>query len=176
MPRPISSALATELAKTITSVGYLVELGLTTPMRMSNIGAVTWNSLSWADQDFAVEGLVFDADVPLTGQLSIQNLDGAIASTLLAPAEKMYDTTVTIYQFARGALAAGDVPKVAVMAIASLEVALERVTLALVEAKSATAFSPRRRVTAAFGFNFATAPGTTFQWGNEIVTIASADG
>lgn len=176
MTRPISGALATELAKTITSVGYLVELGLTTPMRISNIGQVTWNSLTWADQDFSVQGLVFDADQPLVGQLAIQNVDGAIASTLLAPTEKMYETSVTIYQFARGALGLSDVPKIAVMAIASLEVTLERVSLALVESKSATASSPRRRVSPDFGFNFATAPGTQFGWGNQIVTIASADG
>jgi hypothetical protein len=68
------------------------------------------------------------------------------------------------------------VPKIAVMAVASLEVTLERVTLALVESKSATAFSPRRRVSPAFGFNFATAPGTQFAWGNQIVTIESGNG
>lgn len=176
MPRTVSSALSTELAKTITSVGYLVEIGTTTPKRLSNIGTVTWNSLTWTNSDFSVDGLAFDTDQPLTGRFAIQNLDGVIGAALLSGAEKMYSTLVTIYQFARGALAAGDVPQVAVMAIATMDVTLERVSLALIESKSATSFAPRRRVTPAFGFSFATAPGTTFQWGNEIITLESANG
>lgn len=176
MPRTVSSALATELAKTITSVGYLVEIGTSTPKRLSNIGTVTWNSLTWSNSDFSVDGLAFDTDQPLTASLAIQNLDGVMGAALLSSSEKMYSTLVTIYQFARGALAAGDVPKVAVMAISTLEVTLARVSLSLVEAKSATSFTPRRRVTPAFGFSFATAPGTTFQWGNEIITLEAPDG
>lgn len=176
MPRAISSPLATELAKTITSVGYLVEIGTSTPKRLSNIGTVTWNSLTWTNSDFSVDGLAFDTDQPLTASLAIQNLDGVMGAALLSSSEKMYSTLVTIYQFARGALAAGDVPKIAVMAIAAMEVTLERVTLSLVESKSSTSFTPRRRVTPAFGFSFATAPGTTFQWGNEIITLESGNG
>lgn len=176
MPRTVSSALSTELAKTITSVGYLVEIGITSPKRLSNIGTVTWNSLTWTNSDFVVEGLAFDTDQPLTGSLSLQNLDGVMGAALLSSSEKMYSTLVTIYQFARGALADGDVPKVAVMAITTMEVTLERVSLSLVESKSATSFAPRRRVTPGFGFSFATAPGTTFQWGNEIITLEAANG
>jgi hypothetical protein len=176
MPRTVSSALSTELAKTITSVGYLVEIGTATPKRLSNIGTVSWNSLTWTESDFAIDGLAFDTDQPLTGSLVVQNLDGVMGAALLSSSEKMYSTVITVYQFARGALATADVPKVAVMAIATMEVSLERVSLSLVESKSATSFTPRRRVTQGFGFSFATAPGTTFQWGNEIIVLESANG
>ncbi len=176
MPRSVSSALATELAKTITSVGYLVEIGLTTPKRLSNIGTVTWNSLTWTASDFTVEGLSFDTDQIISARLSIQNLDGVIGTALLASGEAMYETLVTVYQFARGAVAVDDVPKLAVMAVESLEVTVERATLSLKEAKAVTAFTPRRRVAPAFGFYYAAAPGSSFQWGNEIITLEAGYG
>jgi len=176
MPRSISSPLAAELAKTVTSVGYLVEIGLTTPKRLSNNGTVTWNSLTWTASDFSVEGLSFETDQVLAARLSIQNLDGVIGAALLSSSESMYETLVTIYQFERDALASGDVPKLAVMAIESLEVSVERASLALKESKAATAFTPRRRVAPAFGFYYAQAPGSSLQWGNEIITLEAGNG
>lgn len=176
MLRTLSSALATEFAKSVTQPGYLVQIGLSTPLRLSNIGTVSWNSLTWTASDFTVDGIAFDADQPTSGRLSIQNLDGVIGALLLSASESMYDTAVTVYQFDRGALAADDVPKLAAMSIATLDVTIERVTLALVESQGSSQYSPRRRVSSGFGFEYATAPGSTFQWGNEIFTVGAADG
>lgn len=185
MPRSISSALATELAKTITSVGYLIEIGTTTIRRWSNIGQVTWNSQTWQDVDFSIDGLAFDADADLAARLIIQNLGGIAGETpstktaaeiFLSSTEHMYDITVTVYQFARGALATIDVPKIAVMAMNDCEIGLDRVSINLMESKSEAAFSPRRRISPTDGFNFATPAGAVIVWENEILTVEPSDG
>lgn len=176
MPRSISSALSTELAKTITSVGYLVHITTTTPQRWSNIGQVSWNSQTWADVDFSIDGLQFDIDAALSARLSIQNLDGTAGTLFLADSETISTLTVTVYQFEREALAVADVPKIAVLAIADCEVTPTRVVLQLVEQKSEAAYAPRRRINPTNGFYFATPPGSTIVWGNEILTLEASDG
>jgi hypothetical protein len=176
MPRILSSALLTELAKTVTTVGYLVQIGTTTPQRWSNIGAVTWNALAWSDMDFVVEGLEFSSDVDLTARLTVQNLDGVAAALFLSASEHLYNVVVTIYQFAHGALGVGDVPLIAVMAVDACDVGLDKVVLSLTDANVDAAFSPRRRVAPTDGFNFAAPGGTVIAWGNEILTLAPSDG
>lgn len=182
MTRSISSALATELAKTITTVGYLVEIGLSSVRRWSTIGQVTWNSQTWLDVDFVIEGLSFDPDSPLTGTLTVQNL-AAPAGESVRAAEIFLDSAVipanvpvTVYQFAAGALAAGDVPNLAVMAIGGIEFSHQSVQIALEESKGAAAFSPRRRVNATNGFKFATPSDQVIVWENEIFVTSPPNG
>lgn len=173
--RTVSSALSTELGKSITEIGYLVQLGLSSVARWSNIGQVSWNSQTWFDRSFQVAGLDFNADSELKARLDIANHDGVAGALLLDPSESMYDLTVTIYQFARGALAIDDVPLVATMAVDACRVTPERVTLDLTESNTDAQFSPRRRI-APPDFAFATPAGTVIAWGNEIYTVEASDG
>jgi hypothetical protein len=185
MPRSVSSALATAIAQKITSVGYLIEIGTTVTRRWSNIGQVSWNSLTWQNVSFALEGLAFDADASLAANLTIQNLAGIAgespsttkaADIFLSSTEHMYDILVTVYQFERSALAAIDVPKIAILAINDCEIGVDKVKVSLVENKSDAAFSPRRRISPTDGFYFATPAGTVLQWENEILTVEPSDG
>lgn len=175
MPRSLSAALQTELAKTITSVGYLLTVGLSTPQHWSNIGTVTWNAINWTDTDFDLSGLDFNADADLAARLTIQNLDGAAGAIFLSATEHLYDIVVTVYQFARGALAVGDVPQIATLAVDDCEITPERVTLSLTDKNVDAQVSPRRRIAPSDGFNFATPAGTILTWGNEIITLEAAD-
>lgn len=182
MPRDISSALATELAKTITTVGYLVEIGFSSVRRWSNIGQVTWNSQTWQDVDFAVDGLSFDPDAPLSATLTIPNV-GIPAGESVYPSALFIDPTlalttipITVYQFAYGALAVADVPKVAVMAIDGVDFSHAAVRIALAESKDAAAFSPRRKINTTNGFKFATPAGTVIPWQGEVFVAGPANG
>lgn len=182
MPRPVSAALATEAAKVITSFGYLVELGLPSVRRWSNIGQVTYDGQTWLDVDFGLDGVSLDPDAPLGARLSVQNLAPAagesarIAEVLVDPAVIPANVTVTVYQFAYGALAAGDAPKIATMAISGIDFAHDVVTISLSESKDAASFCPRRRVNAANGFKFATPVGTVIPWEGEVFVAEAPNG
>lgn len=183
MSRTVSAALSTQLGNPVTSVGYLVEIvssGKT--RRWSNIGQVTWNSLTWYDVDFSIEGLNFDVEVELTAVLKIQNIavlaDEIVRASelFLDDADKLYDVPVTIYQFEREALAVADVPKIAVMAINDAAMEDELVAVSLVEKKSNAMFAPRRRINAAHGMEFALPPGSQILWEQEILILEPEDG
>jgi hypothetical protein len=174
--RTVSSALSTELANTITEVGYLVEINLASVQRWSNIGQVSWNAQTWLDRSFEIGGLDFNAESELTARLAIANHDGVAGALFIDPTESMYDLTVTIYQFARGALGASDVPLIATMAVDACRITPDRVTLDLAEVNTDAQFSPRRRIAPSEGFSFATPAGVTIPWGNETYTVEPSDG
>lgn len=176
MPRTTSAALDAELAKAITSVGYLVQVGFVATERWSNIGQVTWNALNWLDRPFNIEGLEFSADSALACRMTIANHDDVAGAKFRATTEHMYDIVITLYQFARGALGVLDVPVIASMVINTCTINPERVSLDLGELSTDAQFSPRRRIAPSDGFNFATPAGTVIPWGNEILTVESGNG
>lgn len=178
--RTVSSAFNTEIIKTVTSVGYLIDVNFPTAsdLKWSNIGAVTWNSVNWLDRDFEVSGLNFDVDDELSCTITIPNLIKAgetYPSAIFMGSDKLYETPVTIYQFARGALAVADVPKMAYMVINGAKITIDKVVLSLGEYKIQGGFSPYRKINNAFGFKFCQPPGTKIIWGNEILTVEERD-
>lgn len=248
--RKVSAALTTAFGQTITSVGYLVQIGFALVQRWSNIGRVLWPSTAvvatyavvanvctvtstahgipvgasvfcdftsggasaldadfvltasaantftfalvtantsgnvsfnpvWNDKDFSIDGLAFDVDAPLAATMAIQNLDG-LAHPLFMGSDKLYNTPITIYMFDRTALGSGDalgpdVPKIAQLSINGAAIALDAVTLNIVEANADANFSPRRRTASVDGFNFAVPAGTPLAWDGNILTLLDAN-
>lgn len=168
MPRTTSAALNTQLGNTVSDVGYFVQIGLSSIQRWSNIGQETWNGQTWLERSFAVSGLNFSSEDDLSATLTIANHDGVAGALFINASEKLYNVSVTIYQFARGALAAGDVPLIATMTIVSCKIKNDTVVLTLGDIKTEAIYSPRRRISPADGFNFATPAGITIVWGGEI--------
>lgn len=171
MTRTTSAALDTELAKTISEIGYLVQVGTLTPQRWSNIGQVSWNSLTWLDKSFELTGLSFNPDEELSATLTISNHDGTAATLFNNPAEHLYDVVVVVYEFARGALSLLDVPLMGTLTVNSCEITPAKVTLQLRDQNTNAKFSPRRRICPAEGFNFATQEGLVISWNGEIYTV-----
>lgn len=179
--RTISSALNTELTRNTTSVGYLMNVNFPTAsdLNWSNIGAVTWNSISWQDRDFQVIGLNFDVEEQLSATIKIPNLTKSgetLPSDIFLGNDKLYDAPVTIYQFARGALALADVPKIAYLAINGAKINANEVVLTLGEFKLQGGFSPVRKINNTFGFKFCQPPGTRIVWGGEILVVGEKNG
>jgi hypothetical protein len=177
VPRVISAALSAQFAQTVTSVGYLVHIGFSSPVYWSNIGTVQYPSggQTWTDKSFSIDGLAFDIDREMEATLTIDNLDGAAASLFLA-GDRLYDTIVTVYQFDRDALASGDAPKIARMAINSADISLKSVNVRLSEQSAQAAYSPRRRINPTDGFYYATPPGATFSWGGSTIILEDSEG
>ena len=169
MPRTITSALQTELSKQITSVGYLMQINGSQILRWTDIGDVTYNSVPWVGVDMDITGLKLDPDRDPECDLSVQNLDSAVAALFLT--EAMADVTVDLYQFARGALATGDAAYMFKLVFDSMQIKVDRLTAHLSAYSSLYAFSPRRRVEVSTGFSYALPRGTQIAWGNEIFIV-----
>lgn len=174
MPRTITAALAVELAKTVTSVGYLIQINASQILRWSNLGDVTYLGVPWVDVDFAIEGLSWDSDRDPECSLQIQNLDNAIAALFLN--EAMADVTVDLYQFARGALASGDASQLARFVLGNTKIKLDKLEVPLIGQSSLSEFSPRRRIDQVNGFYFALPRGTQLVWENEILIAEPENG
>ncbi|MBL0142665.1 MAG: hypothetical protein IPP91_11330 [Betaproteobacteria bacterium] len=173
MPRKISTALDTELAKTITSVGYLIEMVMSSTLRMSNLGTVSWDGYPWVGVDFSLDNMEASEAGRMTPSLAIQNLDSAMAALFLT--DNMADVRVTCRQFARGALGVADVVTLFTLAVGEARIGLKEIVIQLVPEMNA-AFSPRRRVDPSFGFSYALPRGSQVAWENEIFTTEAANG
>lgn len=174
MPRAISTGLATELAKTVTRVGYLLQINGSEIRRWSNLGDVTYLGVPWADVDFEITGLRWDADRDPECQLRMNNLDSAAAAWFLL--EPLADVTVDLYQFAAGALADGDAPQIARFVFDGMTVRLATLEARLTAQSSLYSYSPRRRVDSSNGFSYALPKGTQITWGNEVFIVEPEDG
>lgn len=179
--RTITPALEAELVRPITSVGYFIHVNfpIAGDLYWSNIGAQTWNSISWLDRDFTVSGLRFDADEVVSANIKIPNMAKAgetLPSDIFMGGDRLYETPVTIYQFAAGALAVADVVKLAVLAINSAKVSASEVVLSLGELKLQGGFSPIRKINNTFGFKFCQPPGTRVIWGGETLVVGEKNG
>ncbi len=172
MPRIITVALQNELSLPVTRVGYLVQWNGSFPYRWSNIGAVTYNAVPWIDFDFSLTGLEFDPEKEQSATLTAGNLDDAAAAFFLQ--EVVSDMTVDIYQFAGGALATGDAPKLARLAVGAVSSGLDTTEVQLVSYATSESFSPRRRIDTYNGFNFALPAGTKLPWENQIFILEEA--
>jgi hypothetical protein len=173
MPRPLSGPLVTALAQVITGVGYLVQWNMAGNPRWSDIGDLTWNSVVWAATDFTVSGLTWDVDIDQSCTIKVSNVGNAAGALFLG--QNMADVTVDLYQYERSATASGDIAKLVQLAVDSVEIALDAVTIRLIAQSSMNAMSPRLPIDPANGFKFGMAAGKVIPWGNEVFNIQSED-
>lgn len=169
MPRTISTALQAEFNKTVTRVGYLVQVNVSPVVRWCNVGTVSWNSNTWSAFDFEVQGFTASADAVAQPTLNVQNLDSSAASTFLNA--NMSTLSIDVYQVAPSALAVGDVVRLGKFFVSSCEISLDKAQLRLIPEVLMDAFSPRRKIDAGSGFNFALADGTQIYWNGETYLV-----
>lgn len=149
--RTLSAPTATATAKPISLPGYLMQLGFSLVLRYSSRGDVTWNGFNWIGANLKVGQLQEAADGSASLSVVIGNSDRAFGAVCLneAPQEK----AVTVWGFYDGALAAGDPVQIFTGAIESCDITEAAVTLQLSSVNQRTLILPRRRISAATGFN-----------------------
>lgn len=174
MARTISTALQAELDKTVTRIGYLLELNTSPVLRWCNLGEVTWDSVVWVPYDFELSGVGSADDGPSRASLKVQNLDSAAAAALLDA--DMAALVLDVWQVAPAATGASDVIRLGRYLVDDLEISTDKLELRLLPEGSVDAFSPRKRIDPSNGFNYALAPGVTIAWESEIYVVGDNRG
>ena len=171
MSRSISSPLATEFAKRVTRVGYLVQIsGGAYPLNLCDLDTVSWDAKVWSAYSFALSGIGSGGEAGL----EIQNLDSAIASYFSSL--DLSSATCDVWQVAPSALGASDVVRLGRYMLGACEITTDRMGVRLIPQRSLTSFSPRRRIDPSNGFNFAIPDGTKIPWESELYIVGDERG
>lgn len=176
MKKTISTALATEIAKPVTSPGYLVEINFSTPFRISSRGDINWDGKVWITWGFDVQNLDTDAArSSLQGSLNLLNTDLSLSTLVLN--EGIADRSIKIWQFYGETpglfdpqpyfFGAGDE--------AAIDPTSGRCTITLMQSGGVTLYAPRSYITREAGFNFLPAVGTIIHWGGEQFRLERED-
>lgn len=203
MARSIPATLQAEFDKTVTRVGYLVELSTAPPLRWCDLSTLAWDGKTFVTYDLTVKG-ISGAGISRGGTLEVQNLDDAAAAALVNG--DMSSVTCSIWAVAPSAMddtgpggslsallledstglmfededylilessAPSPVVKLGEFGIGSMEIALDKLTLQLVSSNYIESFSPRRRVDVGNGFAYALPEGTQIAWENEVYVVGA---
>lgn len=160
MVRLLTPALAAEVGLTVTRPGYLVRMEFATELRFSTLGAVRWGGQSWETYDVKVQGLTRESNATRTASLSLGNLTNEFGAIVLS--NPVADVLIEIYAVYAGA------PNDAVLEFSGVGDSCEvgdRVVINLVGQSTQRNFSPRRRISAATGFNTLLPAGTVLSLG-----------
>lgn len=126
--KSISTALSAALGAPVQKPAVLVEVSFFPVRRYSSFETVVWSGQTWLKEDISVDGLDVEA-LRLSGELTIGNADGAIASTLLTQGAQ--DRAIRIWGYDAAATGAADVVWLADAVGASVQIAEQFVRIQL---------------------------------------------
>lgn len=176
--RTLSTPTQTEIAKTYTDPGYLVEIAFSTVVRLSSRGDVSWNGSSWlgseSGRDVGVDGLGSDGQGAQTGSLTLGNADNVVGALVLN--EGVAGRAVKVWKFYEGATAAADPAQIFSGCGDEAEIGLTEVRISLVSESLQSLDSPRTRITKANGFNHLPPAGTIINWGGQAYRLEPGNG
>lgn len=167
MKKVVSANVSTEVARTVTRPGYLVEIAFSTPFRISTRGDINWNGavfITWgAEVDIEVDA----SRSALAGTLRLHNTENALGTLILL--EGIADRPIRIWSFYGETPGLFDaVPQLfGVGDGASIDPGKGTVTISVMQAGGTTLYSPRSYITREGGFNFVPAAGSLYSWGGE---------
>lgn len=166
--RTLNAALLTELGKTITKPGYLIEIGFSTELRLSTLGTLAFNSFTWTATDVLVQGITTDEKGNQSGSLVFNNTLNDLTAVVFN--EGVADRPVKIWA------CYADAPSVSVQVFDGVgdDVDIDnrgKLSLRLATSSSRTAFWPRRRINAASGFLHLLPDGTAVTMAGQTVTL-----
>lgn len=167
MSRTLTSATQTELTRTVTRPGYLVEINGT--LRYSSFGAVTWNSLSWADNDVRVRLPKQDGTATSDVTVTLGNAAQALTAVLLAA--NYAGASLKVWKAYRAALATADPALVFDGVVSDTAITPEWATLNGTSERLEWSTCPRLRINKATGFNALLPAGTRVTLGNQTIII-----
>jgi hypothetical protein len=166
MPRLIPATLQTRFDQVITQIFYLIQINADLVMRWSNGGSVdvsisAGGVVPWADLDFEVTGLKWEAGALISGRLRAANHGNELGSAFLNA--DMADVTIDIYQVDREVL---DHPQyLGQLVFDDTTINPDYIDSRLISNQSAYAKGPRRRVDVYNGFKYALPRGSKIPWG-----------
>lgn len=165
--RALTTPTTDAAAALVTQPGYLVEIGFSTPLRLSSRGTVAVLGNTWAGWDVQVGGIALDATRPApSGTLTLGDHDQSISALVLGQGVAGKEVRVWRY-FAE---AVDDLDPVLVfhgVAGGSSGGAQHEVQIALVAREATVLFSPRRTLTPEVGFSHLTPAGKTVTFNGE---------
>lgn len=167
--KTLTSALLAELALSVTRPGYLVELGYSTPLRLSTLGDITWNSENWLGYNVTVQRISRNGTGLGAASLTVGNTDGALAAIVLN--QGAADIACRIWAVYAGATATGDAVQVFGGVTDGCEISADKVAFTLAAQGNTTLYAPRMFINQLNGFNWVKPAGTVFSVGIEKWTM-----
>jgi hypothetical protein len=175
--RDLSSGFTTEAAKAKTAPGYLLEIGFTSPLRLSSRADVTWNGNIWITWGFSVEGMQTDGtSSDVQGSITLSNTDNSIGTLLLQ--QGIADRSIKLWKFYGTAPGRFD-PLPIISAAgngATFMKNLTQVRITLMASGGRSLYSPRLYCTRENGFSILPPRGTIIAWNGEQFTLEAENG
>ena len=170
--RTLTAEQLAATSSTVTTPGYLVELGFSTPLRYATRGDQSWNGYTWTGGRLGkVSGLQWDGAGQQRGSLELINTDLTFSALILN--EGAADRACRIWAFY------GDNPDDAQAVFDGVmdtaDISPDRVRLSLVGENNRTLHSPRRFIGAGTGFNHLRPAGTKITWGGQNYILERAE-
>lgn len=178
MTRDTTSALDAELVKDRTTPAHFIELGFSSPVRISTRGTRTWNGNTWTAGGAAV-AVSYDANsAKLSGTLTLNDPDGALTALILL--EGIAGRTVRIWKY-YGADPAPEDPEelfagVGDNATVEPRVSKPTVTIVLSQRPANAVYCPRRYMTRAAGFSILPVAGRVIAFNGELFKLEPSRG
>lgn len=170
--RTLSTPTLTEIVKTVTRPGYLVEIAFSTTVRISSRADVSWNNSTWLASDVQIDGIGSDGQGSQTGSLLLGNADNVFGALVLN--EGVAGRAIKIWKFYEGAVAAADPVQVFGGWCDEAEIGLTEVRISLVSESLQSLLSPRRFINRASGFSHLPSAGAIINWGGQAYKLERA--
>lgn len=168
MSRTLTPAQQASVAATVTTPGYLVELGYSTTLRLSSRGDQSWDGYTWTGGRLGkVSGLTSTGGGDQRGRIELVNSDLAYSALVLN--EGAADIRCRVWVFY------GDNPADASLVLDGVtdgaDIAPDKVGLSVVGESMRTASFPRRIIGPSTGFNHLRPSGTRITWGGQTYVL-----
>lgn len=167
--RTLAGTTASGVTAAVTQPGYLVEIGWSTPWRLSTRSTLTWDSKTWTAYDVQVTGLAASG-ASASCTLLLGNTDLAASYAVLT--EGASGIAFKIWAFYGSAPGASD-PVLVFEGIGDGASIPESgpVSISLVQSGAATLYCPRTYLTPDAGFNHLPTPGQLVTWEGETIRL-----
>ena len=167
--RALSSALATASVKTIVNPIWFLQIGFSSPLRLTSGPTKTWNSLSWTESLMDIKGIKWDGSI---GQsVTIDLADPTLAYATLCVSQKLTNRAVQLWLTDGSANAVGD--PVAMPMLVGDNWAIPREFSVQIKATIATNKQlPATQWVALLPQSLSMVDGADLSWGNGTILIA----
>ena len=162
--RTLTTAQETATQAPVTAPGYLVEIGFSSPIRLSTRGDQSWDGQAWTGGRLGkVSGIASDGKGGQKARIELINTDLAYSALVLA--DGVAERTCRIWTFY------GDNPDDATLVLDgvldSADIRPDIVSVDVIGEAIKTATFPRRFIGRGTGFNQLRPAGTKITWGGQ---------
>lgn len=170
MPRVPSPSLNTDLTASITSPGYLLYIGFTTPLRLSSRGNLTFQGNSFIEWGFDVRGLTPSIESSGNGSITFHDPDESILAYIVS--EGIEEKLIRLWVYS------GDVAEFSALDLynpielyngyaAEAQAQDGVVNISLRSVTKQSMYTPRVRMTRETGFTRLPVDGKEYEFGGE---------